>query len=66
MYDRTKGDHYIMIRPDLARPVVIPKKKGLKEDIVPSIARTIGLDRKTLESRLNTKGRAVRKAPSHS
>ena len=51
-FDRVKGDHYIMTRAGMARPVVIPKKKGLKEDIVLSVARTIGLSRKDLEARL--------------
>ena len=26
--DRERGDHYIMTKPGLARPVVIPKKKA--------------------------------------
>jgi len=47
--DREKGDHYIMTKPGMARPVVIPKKKGLKEDIVLSVARTLGLNRKQVE-----------------
>jgi predicted RNA binding protein YcfA (HicA-like mRNA interferase family) len=56
-FDRVRGDHYIMTRPGLTRPVVIPKKKGLKEDIVLGIGRTLGLDRRALESRLNRKGK---------
>jgi hypothetical protein len=35
-----------MTKPGVGRPVVIPKKKGLTEDIVLSVGRTIGLDRK--------------------
>jgi predicted RNA binding protein YcfA (HicA-like mRNA interferase family) len=53
--DREKGDHYIMVRPGMSRPVVIPKKKGLKEDIVLGVGRTIGLNRKQIEAALNPK-----------
>ena len=42
-----------MTRPGLRRPVVIPKKRDLKEDIVLSVGRTIGLNRKEMEARLN-------------
>jgi predicted RNA binding protein YcfA (HicA-like mRNA interferase family) len=56
--DRIKGDHYIMTKPGLARPIVIPRKKGLKEDIVLSIARTLGLSRKQMEQRLAGKKRS--------
>lgn len=55
VYDREKGDHYIMTRPGLRRPVVIPKKRDLKEDIVLSVGRTLGLTRKDIEARLNPK-----------
>jgi predicted RNA binding protein YcfA (HicA-like mRNA interferase family) len=47
--DREKGDHYIMVKPGLARPIVIPKKRDLGEDIVLSVIRTLGLNRKALE-----------------
>ncbi|MCC6368498.1 MAG: type II toxin-antitoxin system HicA family toxin [Bryobacterales bacterium] len=40
-YDRTRGDHYVMTRQGMARPVVIPMKKDLKEDIVLGIAKTL-------------------------
>jgi predicted RNA binding protein YcfA (HicA-like mRNA interferase family) len=53
--DREKGDHYIMTKPGLSRPVVIPKKKDLAEDIVLSVGRTLGLSRKAIEERLNPK-----------
>ena len=39
-FDRQRGDHYIMTKPGLRRPVVIPKKRGLKEDIVLSVGVT--------------------------
>ncbi|MDA0207012.1 MAG: type II toxin-antitoxin system HicA family toxin [Acidobacteria bacterium] len=53
VFDRQKGDHYIMTKSGLARPVVIPRKKGLKEDIVLSVGRTLGLDRKGILDRLD-------------
>lgn len=62
-FHRMKGDHYIMTKPGMSRPVVIPKKKGLKEDIVLGVARTIGLDRKTLELRLNLKNKGISAKP---
>ncbi len=40
-FDRQKGDHYIMTKPGLDRPIVIPRKRNLKEDIVLSIAKTL-------------------------
>lgn len=42
-----------MTKSGLARPVVIPRKKGLKEDIVLSVGRTLGLDRKGILDRLD-------------
>ena len=33
-FDRQRGDHYIMTKPGLNRPVVIPRKNNLKEVIV--------------------------------
>ena len=59
VFSRQRGDHYIMTKPGLARPIVIPKKKGLREDVVLSIGRTIGLTRAEIEERL-TKGRKRR------
>lgn len=52
-FDRQRGDHYIMTKPGLSRAVVIPRKRGLKEDIVLSVGRTIGLNRKQLEELLS-------------
>lgn len=51
-FDRQRGDHYIMTKPGLSRPVVIPRKRDLKEDIVLSIAKTLGLTRKQILERL--------------
>jgi hypothetical protein len=52
-----------MTKPGLARPVVIPKKKDLSEDIVLSVGRTLGLTRKEMEQRLNpNKGRRTGRA----
>ena len=42
-----------MTKPGMPRPVVIPKKKALTEDIVLSVGRTIGLTRKDIEMLLN-------------
>lgn len=47
-FDRQKGDHYIMTKPGLSRPVVIPRKKNLKEDVVLGIGRTLGLNRRQI------------------
>jgi len=52
LFARQKGDHYIMTKPGTIRPVVIPRKKGLKEDVVLSVARTIGLSKAELVERL--------------
>ena len=54
-YDRTRGDHYVMVRDGMARPIVIPKKKDLKEDIVLGIGRTLGLTRKQMLALLDGK-----------
>jgi len=51
-FDRQRGDHYIMTKPGLSRPVVIPRKRDLNEDIVLSIAKTLGLTRKQILERL--------------
>jgi predicted RNA binding protein YcfA (HicA-like mRNA interferase family) len=58
--DREKGDHYIMTKPGIARPVVIPKKNDLSEDIVLSVGRTLGLNRKAIEQKLNPKRRKLK------
>jgi hypothetical protein len=44
-----------MTRPGLHRPVVIPKKPDLKEDIVLNVARTLGLKRKDVDAWLHPK-----------
>lgn len=63
--DRERGDYYIMTKPGLARPVVIPKKKDLTEDISLSIGRTLGLSKKELEQKLNRKTKRKPKASRH-
>ena len=62
-FRRMKGDHYIMTKPGMTRPVVIPKKRGLKEDIVLGVGRTIGLDRKALDSKLTLKNKGSSAKP---
>ncbi len=56
-FDRQRGDHYIMTKPGLNRPIVIPRKRDLKEDIVLSIAKTLGLNRKDVLERLDKRKR---------
>ena len=40
---RQRGDHYIMTKKGARRPVVFPKKNQLKEDIVLTVAKSMGL-----------------------
>ena len=49
---RERGDHFLMTRPGLARPVVFKKVKDLREDIVLGVARTLGIGKKELENLL--------------
>lgn len=49
---RTKGDHLIMTRAGMARPIVIKMDKDLGEDTVRSNMRTLGLSRKEFEHML--------------
>jgi predicted RNA binding protein YcfA (HicA-like mRNA interferase family) len=46
---RTRGDHLVMTRPGLARPVIIKMDRDLGEDLVRSNIRTLGLSRKEFE-----------------
>jgi hypothetical protein len=50
---RAKGDHLIMTRPGLARPVVIKMDRDLGEDIIRSNMRTLGIDRIEFERQLD-------------
>ena len=52
VFDRDRGDHYIMTKPGMARPVVIPRKKSLGENIVLSIARTLDIAPADMKARL--------------
>ena len=57
-FDRQRGDHYIMTKPGISRPVVIPKRNDLKETIVFNVAKkTLGLSRKEIIARLHKKNR---------
>ena len=60
-FDRHRGDHYVMTAPGAARPVVIPMKRELKEDIVLGVARTIGMSRSDLEEYIRHSKRGKRK-----
>lgn len=53
IHERTKGDHYVMTQVGYSRPVVIPMKRDLKEDIILSNLRTMGINRKSFELILN-------------
>ena len=46
---RTKGDHLVMTRPGMARPVIIKMDKDFGEDILRSNMRTLGINRKEFE-----------------
>lgn len=62
-FDRQKGDHYVMTKPGLKRPVVFPRKKDLREGIVLNVGRTLGLTREQILERLDPrKKKAKRKA----
>ena len=54
-----KGDHLIMSRSGMARPVVIKMDSDVGEDVVRSNMRTLGVDRKEFE-RLLTQVRRKR------
>lgn len=47
--DRVRGDHLVMTRAGMARPIIIKMDKQLGEDIVRTNMRTLGLDRKRFE-----------------
>jgi hypothetical protein len=49
---RIKGDHLIMTRPGLPRPIVIKMDRNISEDVVRSNMRTLGIDRAELERQL--------------
>ena len=51
---RTKGDHLVMTKPGLARPVIIKMDKDLGEDLIRSNMKTLGLSRKEFERLLST------------
>ena len=42
---RTKGDHIIMVKPGVHRPVVVPKYKAIGSDIILSNCRTAGISK---------------------
>ena len=52
VFDRQRGSHYIMVKSGLIRPIVIPKRRALKEDIVLGIGRTLGMTKKEMLDRL--------------
>lgn len=50
---RIKGDHLIMTKPGMARPVIIKMDKDLGEDIVRSNMHTLRLSRQEFERLLS-------------
>lgn len=50
---RIKGDHLMMTKPGMARPVVIIMARELGEDIIRTNMQTLGIDRKQFEKYLN-------------
>jgi len=50
---RIKGDHLIMTRPGLARPIVIKMDRELGEDIIRSNMKTLQIDRIEFERQLD-------------
>ena len=50
---RQKGDHLVMSRPGLARPIVIKMDKNIGEDIVRSNMRTLGVSRQRFDELLS-------------
>lgn len=45
---RTKGDHYVMNKAGLARPIVIQMKKDLHESVIRTSLRTLGATKEEL------------------
>jgi predicted RNA binding protein YcfA (HicA-like mRNA interferase family) len=50
---RIKGDHLIMRRAGMARPVVIKMDRDLGEDIIRSNMKTLGIDRAEFERQID-------------
>ncbi len=50
---RIKGDHLIMTRPGLARPIVIKMDRELGEDLIRSNMKTLQIDRIEFERNLD-------------
>ena len=53
-FERQTDSHYIMTKDGLAQPVIIPRRKNLKEYIVFSVGRTLGLTIEEISERLNS------------
>ena len=52
LFDRQEGSHYIMTKPGLSRPVVIPIGKNLHEAIVFNTAKNLGISNTEMRNRL--------------
>ena len=49
---RIKGDHLVMTKPGMTRPVIIKMDRDLGEDVIRSNIRTLGLSRRQFEELL--------------
>lgn len=60
---RQRGDHLVMTRPGLARPVVIKKDPDLGEPLIRTNMQTLGINRQRFEQLLaEVKGQRKRKS----
>ena len=52
VFDRQEGSHYIMTKPNLARPIVIPIGRNLHEGIVFNTAGALGISNVEMRNRI--------------
>ncbi len=53
-FDRQKGDHYIYVKPNIARAIVIPLSKEVPVFIIKNNMRTAGMTREEYFQLLDT------------
>lgn len=51
---RIRGDHLVMTKPGMARPIVIKMAKELGEDTIRTNMQTLGIKRAEFEQLMNT------------
>ena len=54
LYNRTRGDHLIYTRPDVKRPLVIPKWDAIPVFILKNLIRTAGMTRERFLALIGT------------